>query len=472
MNIAHIAGEAAPFIQTGGLGTFIEKLASAQASAGHSVRICVPLYLLTDREAGEIADTEVRINVSAGEREYEFAVHRALVNSVEYLFFSNTELFGRGGIYGSGDFDYADNDLRYAAFSQACLFYFAGGSTSPDVIHCHDWQTGLVPLYTSLLFRDMKWKTVFTIHDVQCQGLFQRMDLEELNLPWEVYDIEGIEFYGQISFLKAGIVYADFITTVSPAYARDIQTEGFAGGMEGIIAKYSYKLKGILNGIDYNVWNPAADPYIKCRTGGGNNWKKECKKGLAESFGIHPDRPLFVMIGRMSNRKGLELVLDAAADLAQKEADFFILGHGDKSYVRIIKKLADSFGNFFIHTKYDHALAHRLFAAADFILAPSVYEPFGSSHLIGTRYGAVPLVNPSGGTEDTVKCFTDNGCALVMNEYTVAELLNKVDEAIRLYSTGDLTQKVMESSCCADFSWERAAAQYLEIYQSPDGGGT
>ncbi len=470
MNIAHVTGEAAPFVQTGGLGTFVEKLASAQAADGHTVRICVPLYLLTDRSAGEITDTGIRINVSAGEREYEFAVHSADVSGVEYLFFANSELFSRGGIYGSGDFDYSDKDLRYAVFSQACLFYFAGGCASPDVIHCHDWQAGLVPLYNSLLFRDMKWKTVFTVHDVQCQGLFQRMDLEELNLPWEVYDIEGLEFYGQISFLKAGVVYSDFITTVSPAYARDIQTEGFAGGMEGVMTKYSYKLKGILNGIDYNVWNPGEDCYVSCGIGSGKNWKKECKKDLAKDFGINPDSPLFVMLGRMNYRNGLELVLDAAPDLAQSEADFFILGHGDKMYVRIIKKLADCFGNFFIHTKYDHALAHRLFAAADFILAPSVYEPFGSSHLIGTRYGAVPLVNPAGGAEDTVKHFAENGCALVMKEYTVAELISKVDEAIKLYSTGDLTQKVMESSCCADFSWERAAAQYLEIYRSPDGG--
>ncbi|MCD8569656.1 MAG: glycogen/starch synthase [Geovibrio sp.] len=346
MNIVHITGEAAPFVQTGGLGTFVEKLAAAQAAAGHIVRVCIPLYLLTERDAGEIRDTEVRINVSAGDREYEFAVHSALVSGVEYLFFANSELFSRGGVYGSGDFDYSDNDLRYAAFSQACLFYFAGGCSSPDILHCHNWQAGLVPLYNSLLFRDMKWKTVFTVHDVQCQGLFQRMDLEELNLPWEVYDIEGIEFYGQISFLKAGIVYSDFITTVSPAYARDIQTEGFAGGMEGVMTKYSYKLKGILNGIDYNVWNPGNDCYVSCSIGKGRNWKKECKKELAKDFGINPDRPLFVMIGRMSNRKGLELVLDAAPDLAQKEADFFILGHGDKMYVRIIKKLAGSFRQF------------------------------------------------------------------------------------------------------------------------------
>ncbi|MCD8493649.1 MAG: glycogen/starch synthase [Geovibrio sp.] len=170
MNIAHVTGEAAPFVQTGGLGTFVEKLASAQAADGHTVRICVPLYLLTDRSAGEITDTGIRINVSAGEREYEFAVHSADVSGVEYLFFANSELFSRGGIYGSGDFDYSDNDLRYAVFSQACLFYFAGGCSSPDILHCHNWQAGLVPLYNSLLFRDMKWKTVFTVHDVQCQG--------------------------------------------------------------------------------------------------------------------------------------------------------------------------------------------------------------------------------------------------------------------------------------------------------------
>jgi starch synthase len=232
-------------------------------------------------------------------------------------------------------------------------------------------------------------------------------------------------------------------------------------------------LKGILNGIDYNVWDAENDEYLSHKYKSGDiHWKKNCKKDLAADFAIDPDKPFFVMIGRMSNRKGLELVFDAALELGSKAACFFILGHGDKTYARIIKKLAENFPNFFIHTKYDYALAHRLFAAADFILAPSVYEPFGSSHLIGTRYGAVPFVNPAGGVEDTLQHFAEAGCAVVMREYTVSELLLKVDEAINLYRETDLTQRVLEASCRADFSWERAAAQYLNIYLSLDGGGT
>jgi starch synthase len=472
MNIVHISGEAAPFIQTGGLGTFLEKLPAAQAALGHSVKVCLPMYLLVDKSITEIIDTGVRINVSAGEEELVYEVHQAFNLGVEYLFFYNSEMFSRGGVYGSGDFDYSDNDLRYGTFSQACLFYFADNAFKPDVFHCHDWQAGLVPLYSSLMFKDKNWRNVFTIHDVSFQGLFRRMDIEELNLPWEVYGIEGIEFYGQISFLKAGIVYSDMITTVSPAYAEDIQSDGFADGMEGVIAKYSYKLKGILNGIDYNIWNPRSDLYISHQYSEGYaDWKKDCKKDLLPEFDIDPEKPLFVMIGRMSNRKGLELVFDAALELSGKPACFFILGHGDKTYARIIRKLADSYQNFFIHTKYDHALAHRLFAAADFILAPSFYEPFGSSHLIGARYGAVPLVNPTGGVVNTVKSYADNGCAIIMDEYTVTELLLKVDEALELYREGNLAEKVLNSECCGDYSWERAAAQYIEIYQSPDGGG-
>jgi starch synthase len=471
MNIVHISGEAAPFVLTGGLGTFVEKLSASQAAMGHDVRVCIPFYMLTHKDEAEIKSTEIKINVNIGCNEHIFTVHTAFIDGVEYNFFENAELFGRTGIYGSGDFNYADNDIRYAAFSQACLFFLADHCSKPSIIHCHDWQAGLVPLYSSLLFRDMKWHTVFTIHDVQWLGLFQRMDMEELNLPQDVYNIEGIEFYGQISFLKAGIVYSDFITTVSPTYAADIQTDNISGGMAGIITKYSYKLKGILNGIDYSLWNCRTDTLINCRPLENKGWKKECKAELASEFGFDPNLPLFVMIGRMSNKKGLELLLDATDYLSKKNASFFILGHGDKYYARLINKLSESFDNFYTYTRYDHILAHKLFAAADFILAPSVYEPFGSSHLIGTRYGAMPLVNPTGGTGDTVKFFTDEGLALVMNEYTLYELLAKVDEAIQICNAEGLKERIIQASDHADLSWEKAASEYLIVYRQLSKGG-
>lgn len=472
MNIVHIAGEAAPFVQTGGLGMVIEKLSAAQARAGNLVRICIPYYLLVSEDAPAASDTGIKINVSAGDREYEFSVYASVVNNVEYLLFSNAELFSRGGIYGTGDFDYSDNDIRYATFSQACLFFLAEGCRSFDVIHCHDWQAGLVPLYSSLIFRDMKWRTVFTVHDINYQGLFQRMDLDELNLPQEVYSIEGLEFYGQISFLKAGLVYADVLTTVSPAYAEDIQSEGFAGGMEGVVKRYANKLRGVLSGIDYNIWNPKADPLIPYPEKLDKSWKQKCKDALAKDFDIDIEKPLFLTIGRMSNRKGIELLIDSAERLATKDANFFVLGHGDKFYARIIKKLPENFSNFFIHLKYDHELAHRLFAAADFILSPSVYEPFGSSHLIGTRYGAVPIIYLAGGAKDTIKVFHQDGTAIVMEEYTVAELLCKIDKAVELYGTEELIEKVSKTAEKADYSWERTAAEYREIYLPFGGGGT
>ncbi|WP_022851705.1 glycogen synthase [Limisalsivibrio acetivorans] len=471
MRVVHIASEAGPFVKSGGLGNVLEKLPAALHSAETDVCVMLPLYLQIDRDEHALEETGFRTSVRSGFNDFEYTIYRKNQGGVEYLFFHNAELFDRHGIYGNRDFDYSDNDIRFGTFSRACLNYIDKMEKKPDIIHCHDWQTGLVPVYLHYNYPRILSRTVYTIHDIAFQGSFSRGSMDSLGLPWDVYCIDGIEFYDHVSFLKGGVVFSDRVTTVSPAYAEEIQTEDIAEGMAGVMREYSSKLQGILNGIDYAQWNPDDDPHIVCRCEHNDRkWKQLNKQELAKEFCIESKRPLFVMVSRFSHKKGLDLFIDSAEELSELDADFIVLGHGDIHYSRALKSASEKYDNIHLYQGYYQALAHKLYAAADFVMVPSVYEPFGTSHLIGMRYGAVPLVSTAGGLKDTVKDITDGGHGLVMKQYSREEFMRIIATAMELFADSDILQSQAVHFMGLDYSWRRTAGEYMKLYDSLCGG--
>lgn len=479
MNVLFLASEGTPFAKTGGLADVAGSLPGALKGLGVNVSVGLPLYrsvkegpfqrdLVLKGLQVPLAGQTLVGNVQATETD----------DGVPVYFFEREDLFDRPNLYRTAEGDYYDNLERFAFFSRAALLFAKATGMGFDVIHCHDWQTGLIPAYLSTLFRTDPFfsstATLFTIHNIGYQGLFASDKLPVTGLPPETYHPEGVEYWGAISLLKTGIVYSDAVTTVSPTYSREIQTSEFGLGMEGILRNKSGVLHGILNGADYSVWDPAIDPHIASHYDSDHLSEKRVNKAaLLKETGLEPalmERPVLGMTSRLSRQKGCDLLVPILDELASLEVGLVILGEGEERYERDLRDAAERHrGKVSVTIGFDEALAHRITAGVDLFLVPSLYEPCGLTQMYALKYGTVPVVRATGGLEDTIEDVdpeTKTGNGFKFGDYDAKAFLFSIRRAVDLWTDQETWKILVKRGMTADFSWKRSAERYLDLYQS------
>ena len=475
MHIAFAASECVPFSKTGGLADVVGALPRALAAAGHEVSVYVPRYRLT--RIPEERTVVQSITIPFDDR-YRFCsiVAGAGYPGVRFYFVDYPPFFDRDGLYGTSSGDFPDNAERFALFCRAVL----EGSKIlgvPDIFHCHDWQASLVPvlLRTQYVedpaFRDSG--VVFTIHNIGYQGLFPAEILPLLMLPWDLFTIAKMEFFGNVNFLKGALAYSDFITTVSKKYSQEIQTTEFGFGLEGVLKERAQTVTGILNGVDYDAWNPETDKFIAAHYSSEDlTGKRECKRDLLASFGIHkvdPNLPVVGIVSRFAAQKGFDLIGQILDRLALEDVLFTVLGNGDKLYEEMFLRLSRQVPHkLAVKVAYDNALAHKVEAGADMFLMPSHYEPCGLNQIYSLKYGTVPIVRATGGLDDTIDPWdprTKKGTGFKFVEYTGEALLRTIHQAMQVYRDQVSWQRLMRNGMSKDFSWRVAAREYVRVYE-------
>jgi starch synthase len=474
--VVHAASEAVPFAKTGGLADVAGALPLALRASGVRPVVVMPRYRSVAVGRFQLRGTGLRIAVPvAGRTVPADILEGRLADDIPAFFIDQPAYYDRAGLYQEDGKDYWDNAERFFFFSRAVVETVKALGLAPDVIHCHDWQTGLLPLYLDRFYRDApglaRTATVFTVHNLGYQGIFWSPDMPLTGLPWDVFNPEGIEFYGKINCLKAGLVYADRLTTVSPTYAREIQTAEQGVGLDGILRRRAERLTGILNGID-SSWNPASDGEIPARFNPDDlAGKAACKEALQRECGLRPSpqTPLFAVISRLAEQKGFDLVIGALDDLLEQEIQLVVLGDGDRKYADHLKAAAEhAAGQVSVTLGFDAGLARRIYAGADLFLMPSRYEPCGLGQMISLKYGTVPIVRRTGGLADTVFPFSTErgtGTGFVFEEYHPQAFLIACLKAINLFHEPDLWERLVRNGMRADFSWDASARAYADLYR-------
>ncbi len=476
LRILMIASEAEPFSKTGGLADVASALPRALGRLGHEVTLVTPRY-------GGIDAGTYRESISAVVGGYQFEAGlfaQPLGPGATALLVDVPSLYHREGLYNAHNVDFADNGLRFAFLSVAALEWAARQPVGPSVVHAHDWQAGLAPVYLRTHFAQHPTlgnaASVFTIHNLAYQGIFDKAWVPRLGLGWELFTPErGFEFWDRLSFLKAGIALSDRVTTVSPRYALEIQTPEFGYGFEGVIASRRDSLVGILNGIDTARWDPGADPFLPAPFDIDDlSGKALAKRRLLETYGLPVDdetlaRPIVGIVSRLVDQKGFDLVAELAGELPNLDATFIVLGTGEPRYQDMWAYLAgwrpDRIG---AHFGFDEARAHLVEAGSDLFLMPSRYEPCGLNQMYSLRYGTVPVVRATGGLADTVEPWdprSRTGTGFVFHEYHPAALLDALRNALSAFGEPDAWRQLQANGMRQDFSWDRSAREYVTVYK-------
>ena len=467
MKVFFVASEAMPYAKTGGLGDVTGSLPTALRTLGAETFLILPFYRTIMTKNLPLKQVMAR-TVTMGGRSLTYTVLR----HEQTYFIAQDEFFDRDSLYNTREGDYPDNWLRFAFFARAALetIVALGGA---DVIHVHDWQTALLPVYLRALYPERREKTLLTIHNIAYQGLFSAEILPDIGLPSSVFTVDGLEFYGNVNYLKGGIVWADEVNTVSPTYAHEIQTDEYSFGLHGILATRREHLSGILNGIDCSYWDPSADgalPHMYSLSSLAG--KEQDKESLMQEAGLvaQPDRPLFVMVSRLVAQKGVDLMLATFDQMMSLPMSLMVLGTGDSEIeAALVAKAAAYPGRFVLSRKFDEGLAHRMYAGSDFFLMPSRFEPCGLSQMISLRYGSVPVVRRTGGLKDTVQDIhpeTGAGNGITFDDASPSEFLDAVRRAVTLYADHDAFCHVQTVAMACDFSWQASARKYLTLYHS------
>ncbi|MBI3111536.1 MAG: glycogen synthase GlgA [Ignavibacteriales bacterium] len=484
LNILFISSEVEPFAKTGGLADVSSALPQAIKELGHEIRIMMPRYRFISERKFKLHDI-IRLkdipipigkNTEVGNVKSSFISN--LKEKVQVYFFDNVNYFGRDGIYQSpvGKKDYKDNDERFIFFCRGVLETLKRLGWQPDIIHCNDWQTGLVPAYLKSIYASDPFfknvKTVFTIHNMAYQGAFPVESFDKSGLPKDHYHQEGSEAYGKFNFLKSALAFSDAITTVSERYAEEIcSSDEFGAGLNGFLAQRKKDLRGILNGIDYQAWDPAADDSIyRMYDAKSLEAKVDNKKALANRFKLpyKENTPIIGAISRLVDQKGFDLVLEILDDLLKLDVQFVLLGSGEKGvekkFEAMQKKHTSQMGVFF---GFDNELAHLIEAGSDMFLMPSKYEPCGLNQMYSMRYGTPPIVRATGGLEDTVEDYSGGGkgTGFKFEAYDARELLKAVQRALKVYQQPEEWKKLMRNGMTRDFSWEHSAKKYVNLYK-------
>lgn len=473
-----IGSEAQPFSKTGGLADVTGALPAALGRLGHKTTLVVPRY-----RSGNSVE---QYGMSVGHLTLDFPVRRVSVEVLERPLATGADvwlldcpdLYGREHVYGVGSHDYEDSPLRFASLCRAAIQMAIARGARVDVVHAHDWQGGLGPVYLRTRYSSDYGvggtASVFTIHNIAYQGLFPREWIPALGLDWSLFHAEGIEYWGRISLLKAGINFSDVITTVSRKYAQEIQTPEYGYGFEGIVARRRADLQGITNGIDTSVWDPSTDPHLPQHYDAIDlTGKAAAKRHVLEAVGLASDsamaRPLVAMVSRLVDQKGFDLLAALVDVLPQFDATFVLLGTGEARYENLWRALArrapDRFAARFA---FDEALAHQIEAGADILLMPSRFEPCGLNQMYSLRYGTVPLVRATGGLDDTVTDYTgpgSGGNGFKFAEYSPQALRGALERALAVFQDEAAWDALRRAGMREDHSWDASAREYVKVYE-------
>ena len=484
LNVLFLSSEVDPFAKTGGLADVSSALPQAIKELGHEIRIMMPRYRFISERKYKLHDIirlkEIPVLVGKqtelGNVKSSFITN--LKEKVQVYFLDNANYFGRDGIYQSpvGHKEYKDNDERFIFFCRGVLETLKRLGWQPDIIHCNDWQTGLVPAYLKSLYSNDPFlkpiKTVFTIHNMAYQGAFAADSFAKSGLPKSFFNIDGVEAYGKFNFLKTGLHFSDSITTVSQKYAEEISgSDEYGAGLSGLLSKRKKDLHGILNGIDYHVWNPATDDLIYRKYDVKSlDAKPDNKRALAERFKLpfKETTPIIGAISRLVEQKGFDLVLEIIEELMKMEFQLVLLGDGEKSIERAFenlqKKYPEQIGVFL---GFDPELSHLIEAGSDLFIMPSKYEPCGLNQMYSMRYGTIPVVRATGGLDDTVEDHSGNGkgTGFKFEKFDSKELLKALQRALKVYQQPEEWKKLMRNGMAKDFSWEHSARQYVNLYK-------
>ena len=461
-----VSAEAAPLAKTGGLADVLGSLPRALAEYGDQAAIVLPRYRRIDLEAARPVCEQLTIWL--GTRSYETSVWVADL-TVPFYLVDCPELYDRDGLYGEAGVDYPDNPVRFAVFAKAAL-EVARGLFPADILHCHDWQAALVPVYLRNLYSLdptlITAKTLFTIHNLGYPGLFPADVVPQIGLDGTAFHPEGMEFYGKVSYIKGGIMFSDALNTVSPTYAREIQTPEYGFGLDGALRARADALTGILNGVDDDEWNPATDPHLPARYSAANlRGKSVCKRELLRELGLPEaamEGPLIGIVSRFTSQKGADLVAEAAPAMVADGMYLAALGTGEPEYEDSFRRLAVEYpGRIAVRIDFDDPLAHRIEAGSDLFLMPSQYEPCGLNQIYSMRYGTVPVVRKTGGLDDTI----EEGTGFKFAEYSVNALLEAVRAAAAAFADQDLWRAMMRRGMAKDFSWKAPAGAYSALYR-------
>ena len=479
MNILFAASECVPFVKTGGLADVAGSLAQVLARKGHDVRVVMPMYTAIDLQWQEAMKLQLHFDVQLGWRRQYCGVHKLHMDGVTYYFLDNKYYFGRPYIYGLGGDEYE----RFGFFCQAVLNALPLLDFHPDILHCHDWQSGMIPALHKIRYGRLPFysgiKSLFTIHNLQYQGIFGIREVQDvLGLEDGLWTADKLECYGCANFMKAGLVYSDAISTVSPSYAQEITTAYFGERLDGLIRARRDSLYGVLNGIDVIEYDPETDSMIYANYGKADlTGKEENKRRLQQDLSLRADAdiPLIAMVGRLTNQKGLDLVDCVLGDLMGEEVQLVVLGMGDARFTNLLSWAEQQYhGKIAARFAMDHQLAHKIYAGSDFFLMPSLFEPCGLSQMIAMRYGTVPIVRETGGLRDTVFSyneFSGEGNGFTFLNYNAHDMLAAIQRALYFFHQKSEVIKTLQlRGMEADFSWAHSAEEYLEIYRELDGG--
>jgi starch synthase len=480
LNVLFLSPEVVPFAKSGGLADVAGSLPIALKRLGLDVRLVLPFYRIIREGNYEVRPILKKLEVPLGKENFRTNVlETQLRPGVPVYLIEREDLYDRPNLYGTPGGDYYDNLERFSFFAHAALRLTEALSFKPHVVHCHDWQTGLVPALIKGPYGDIPTlsgvTSVFTIHNLGYQGLFPEEKFPVTGLPkTEFFHAEGLEYWGKLSLLKAGINFSEAITTVSPTYAKEIQTSEYGMGMEGILRRRSAWLHGILNGVDYTYWDPAHDSHLPAKYSPEDlAGKARCKASLIKKLNLDPsltERPLMAMISRLDAQKGLDLLVQILDDVLELDIGLVVLGSGDEEIQEAIQRAADRHpGQVGLSIGFIEPLAHEIMAGVDIFLIPSRYEPCGLTQMYALKYGTVPVVRATGGLDDTIVPYdakTKKGNGFKFSTYGTDAFLGAIRQALHLYTDSDAWKELITNNMREDFSWDRSARSYLKLYRS------
>ncbi len=465
------ASEVVPFAKTGGLADVAGALPKALAALGHDVRVAMPRYDAIDgRALGLQPLTSLKVPLGGGTVEAGIETSKAIEGVTTYLV-DSPKHFQRGTLYGE-----PDDGERFGVFCRAVTEFLRKSDWRPEVIHANDWQAALLPVYLKTTYaRDKRLRGIaalFTIHNLAYQGVFDPGILDTLGLDRSLFTMEGLEFWGQVNFLKGGLVFSDVLNTVSPRYAQEIQTAEFGERLEGVLKKRSADLFGVLNGLDYDEWDPGSDEFIAAHYRADDlAGKAVCKRALQERLGlpVRPEVPLLGLVSRLAGQKGLDLLAEVFPVLLESDVQLALLGTGEQYYHDLLSGLARKFPQKMgLKLEFDNALAHQIYAGSDMFLMPSNYEPCGLGQMISLRYGTIPIVRETGGLADTVTEFdarTGEGNGFLARERSPVAVMGAIARALLTMQRANQWARLVQNAMSCRFSWEKSAEEYVKLYQ-------
>lgn len=475
--VVYASAEVSPFAISGESADVASSLPKYLASLGMEVSVFMPKYRRPEIESLPKEVVLDQLLVPLGEEKVKGRVYRSELGKYDIYFIENPKYFWRENVYGTGKGEYLDNDERFIFFSRAVLEYLLKAKIPADIIHCNNWPTSLIPVFLKSLygsrhhFKDVA--TVLTLHNIAYQGEFPAETLISAGLTWHDINHTSYVFKGKFNFLRAGLMHADLLNTVSSSYRREILTQSHSFGLKDVLAERKEDFFSIRNGVDYEVWNPETDPYIVANYTPSNLKPKErCKLDLIQEFGlsIPAKTPLLGVVSYLSAQKGMDILLEVIDNMLQKEMGLVVLGRGEEAYQNRFLEVQEKYpGKLSIKLEMNPALAHKIAAGADIFLIPSLYEPCGLNQLYSFRYGTVPVARATGGLGETVRPFdekTQKGNGFVFKEFSSLALLRALERSLEYYAQPHLWQRIIQAGMRENFSWQKAAKKYAKLYKT------